>query len=625
MIGLFKLPLLSKIALLIKSFKSRVTTDNGTFEAESCLKTNLTQVNNANVLQQASLVITPNAVKAGKLYSIVPTNGAGDLDVVRATTGTRVNSDGLIEIVPYNLLQQSEGFTVSPWVLLATPNITRTANAGTSPIGTNNATLLTSNSNDPSIGIRQNVVLSTNTPYVFSLWARSDNGARIQLDISDNGATFFNLTTEWQRIQVTGQYWELYGPTDQFVDITFDVNQLGKTCLIWGAQLEIGTQTKEYFPVTNRFNIPRLDYTNASCPSILVEPQRTNLCLQSEMFTQSPWTGNAIISANTNIAPNGTLTADTLSDNSTTVRHQISQDFNVSTNTAYTTSVFIKKTTGTLSHYPALQIFYSGVANRIIAIILNTTTGTFNFLASGVSPVNSYSAVVKNYQDYWRVEFTTIDNQSNNNLSVSLLPAFSQDGTTTSIVATGSNVFWGAQLEAGSNATSYIPTTTSSVTRNADVISKTGISSLIGQTEGSIYCEIDNIAFNSNAGIFVLQNNENQFENRIGFRYSNFPVGALNAFIRSGPSNVVSLNGEVNIVGKKYKMCFTYNQTEQKFFINGVLVSSRTGSYAQPNTLDQAQLGSMANNSFPSVIGIKSALIFTTLLTDQQAIQLTTL
>lgn len=50
-----------------------------------------------------SLMITPNAVKAGKLYSIIPTNGAGDLDVVRATSATRVNSAGLIETVGNNI------------------------------------------------------------------------------------------------------------------------------------------------------------------------------------------------------------------------------------------------------------------------------------------------------------------------------------------------------------------------------------------------------------------------------------------------------------------------------------------------------------------------------------------
>ena len=56
-----------------------------------------------SLLTQASLVLTPNAVKASKLYSIIPSNGNGDMTVVRATTATRVNSSGLIESVAANV------------------------------------------------------------------------------------------------------------------------------------------------------------------------------------------------------------------------------------------------------------------------------------------------------------------------------------------------------------------------------------------------------------------------------------------------------------------------------------------------------------------------------------------
>ena len=95
MIGLFKIPLISKLLLLIKNFKTRVLADGGAFEAEACLKTSLPTL----IQNGPSLVITPNAVKTGKLYSIVPTDGTGDSIVTRATTATRVNSSGLIENV----------------------------------------------------------------------------------------------------------------------------------------------------------------------------------------------------------------------------------------------------------------------------------------------------------------------------------------------------------------------------------------------------------------------------------------------------------------------------------------------------------------------------------------------
>ncbi len=98
--------------------------------------------------------------------------------------------------------------------------------------------------------------------------------------------------------------------------------------------------------------------------------------------------------------------------------------------------------------------------------------------------------------------------------------------SSTSVTSTGngtSGIFiWGAQVEVGNYSTSYIPTTSASVTRNADVISKTGISSLIGQTEGTMFCDIYNTS-NSNYGI-VLSQTLGDYTNSIYF----FNVGLSN-------------------------------------------------------------------------------------------------
>ena len=69
-----------------------------------------------SLFEQASLIVTPNAQKAGKLYAIKPDSGAGDLDVVRATSATRVNEQGLIEIPRTNLLLRSEEFDNAYWL-----------------------------------------------------------------------------------------------------------------------------------------------------------------------------------------------------------------------------------------------------------------------------------------------------------------------------------------------------------------------------------------------------------------------------------------------------------------------------------------------------------------------------
>jgi hypothetical protein len=273
---------------IISLFKTRVLSSSGNFEAETNLETQL-NVLGSDLFNSASLVITPNAYKENVLFSATPSP------------------------VGNNLLLQSEGFTSSLWILLATPNITRTANAGISPIGINNATLLTSNSNVADIGIRQVFLGTTNTQYVFSLWARSDNDAQIKLDIGDVNGTTFTLTNAWQRLQVVTT------PTSYFVDIQFAANQLGKTCLIWGAQLEIGTTAGTYIPTTTRqvtneticdFTVTRATTATRVNEQGLVELVPYNLLYYSEDFTNSYWVKtNYTVVPNSGISPIGTMTA----------------------------------------------------------------------------------------------------------------------------------------------------------------------------------------------------------------------------------------------------------------------------------------------------------------------------
>jgi hypothetical protein len=64
----------------------------------------------SNLLEQASLVMIPSGYKEDIVYSVIPTSGAGDLSFTRASNGTRINSAGLVEDVPWNLVEYSEQF-----------------------------------------------------------------------------------------------------------------------------------------------------------------------------------------------------------------------------------------------------------------------------------------------------------------------------------------------------------------------------------------------------------------------------------------------------------------------------------------------------------------------------------
>jgi hypothetical protein len=88
---------------IVQSFKSRVAADSGTFEAEACLNQTVARLRALGLYDQASLILTPNAYKAAKKYSIKPTNGTGDFTVARASTAWRRNASGVWESVANNV------------------------------------------------------------------------------------------------------------------------------------------------------------------------------------------------------------------------------------------------------------------------------------------------------------------------------------------------------------------------------------------------------------------------------------------------------------------------------------------------------------------------------------------
>lgn len=361
------LSLYDYVKKIIDTFRARVLADTGIFEADSCIDTQLRTFNNIGLLDKASIVVTPNAYKTSKLYSVVPNDGSGDMTVTRATSATRVNASGLIETVGNN--------------------------------------------------------------------------------------------------------------------------------------------------------IARLDYSNGSCPSILVEPQRTNL-----------------------VFPSATLTTQTRTV--TAVAH-------------------------TLSFYGTGSVTLSGVA-----------TGTLNGIGN-------------------RVSLT-----------------FTPTAGSLVITVTGSVIM--AQLEAGSTATSYIPTVSSAVTRNADLISKTGVSSLIGQTEGTIFIDFIGVS-QSNVYFSVGQS----LNNVILFGLN--PSGLLNARITGIWPNIIINIGAFNYVANtRYKIAFTYSSVECIISVNGV--SQKTIGFAGfPTTPNRIGFDNTSPGSGILSGLVKNTLIFKNSISELELNNLTSL
>jgi hypothetical protein len=591
-----------------------------------------------SLLNSASLVVTPNAYKEGTLYSVIPNTTLGDMTVVRATTATRVNSAGLIELVPYNLLTYSE--QLSNWTNIN--NVTVTENVETAPNGTLTASRIneTAVTNVHRLFLNPTVSANKHTYSVY-LKAGTRNWAFLRLDglfteqrtwfdiqngtigttNGDHIASIENVGNGWYRcsVSIAGTTYDttplaILGLADANGVISYagDVN---KYIYAWGAQLVEGTLPKDYLRTETRLNIPRLDYSNGSCPSLLLEPQRTNLALRSEEFDNATWTTNglnATVSANVTTSPDGTSSADAILTTITNGLHYIQQRTGSATaGTTYTMSIYVKKL-----GYDYCRIETSNTATAYAIFRFSTKELT---IAGGQVVANS-GKVTEMSDGWFRIQ-------------MSILPAASATWRwwVECLNDVGSQAFvgditkglyvWGFQFEVGSYATSYIATTSAAVTRNADVISKTGISDLIGQTEGTFYFN-GNVFFNDATSRQISLSDGSSSTNKIALIYT--PTSnQLQAFIRASGS--ISFNVSVILASaiNETKIAIKYKQNDFALWVNGVEVSTGTSGNV-PSLLNKLSFDDAdGTNRFQG--NVKSVQLYKEALTDAQCIELTTL
>jgi hypothetical protein len=203
---------------------------------------------------------------------------------------------------------------------------------------------------------------------------------------------------------------------------------------------------------------PRFDYdpVTLACKGLLIEDQRTNLLTYSEQFNDASWSKlDATISANAAAAPDNTLTADKLIASATATAHSVFKTF---------TSL----TTNTFSCYLKAGEYTWGV----LRIEGNSTFFNLSTGAVGTSAAGNTASITPAGNGWYRCSVTR--NVVTVGTAATLRPATANN--TDSFTGDGvSGIFiWGVQLEAGASATSYIPTTTAALTRNADVATITG-------------------------------------------------------------------------------------------------------------------------------------------------------
>ena len=335
-------------------------------------------------------------------------------------------------------------------------------------------------------------------------------------------------------------------------------------------------------------NIPRIDYTNASCPTLLVEPQRTNLALNSDGNLSTYFSINT-----TNASSSFNSFANAIQFPSTAL------------------ALAYKVVSTTVQPY-AISAFIKMDDNSVPILSASQTTGNVCLVIAGAVATNNLK--VESYgNNVYRLSATATSAGINANNGVlrydtQVLKSFK---------------ITGIQLEAASYPTSYIPTVASTVTRNADVISKTGISSLIGQTEGTIYAEIKVNKLIGIASRYIFHISDGTANNRIYMAFSGASSNVIRGRIFNGGTLQCSIDTSTITTTGTYKLALAYKNNDIVFYINGVQIGVDTS--ATIPTCSRFDIGQNYAGASQLSDNVLLSTLFKTRLTNGELATLTTL
>ena len=451
----------------------------------------------------AGNVSLPNQTTLSSTDSMLPSSlpslnldfvNSGQLDprVTFARNSTAAYYDGKsVAVAEQNLLLQSEDLLTS-W---STINTTVTGGQ-TDPLGSTTAFKLVAISGGNEGAYNNGGVFVSGTTYSISGWFKADSAVSLNIGSTAGSAgVAFSLTTVWTYFSASvaataaGGLW--IKPTSSV------------PIYVWHPQMEQRSSATAYTPTTTApitnyipvlkyaaAGVPRFDYDPITSKplGLLIEEGRTNLFTYSSDLTNAVWGKfNVTITSNANVAPDGAQTGNQLIENTANNEHRLRVvTITKTSNQVLTYSVYVKPN----GRYTQLTMENSGVGLYTTFDVLNNQY-IDNVASAGWT--RGQSAITSVGNGWYRCIISgTTDTALSVNVRIALSSTYS---TTANQVYTGngySGIFiWGAQLEAGSFATSYIPTVASTVTRAADNASITGtnFSSWYNQSQGSFYAE----------------------------------------------------------------------------------------------------------------------------------------
>lgn len=519
----------------------------------------------------------------------------------RGSTATYYNGKTSV-IAEQNLLKYSNDFSNGIW-LNGGGTVTRTAGT-TDPFGGTSAYTLSFPANLVYTSQAVTWSIVSGTLFTASIWVRNaSSGLNLRIFRDGSGtvestSVSIPVSSSWQKISIS--YTFVNTQTGVRFDILNYTGGSGASVEVYGAQLENRSFTGAYIPTTTTaavtyipvlqtaaINQPRFDHDpiTGECKGLLVEESRTNLFQQSATFSVSPWVAvRTTVSENAIIAPDGTLTADKIVETvQTNNSYYVYQSVSLTSGTTYTFSVYAKAAERS---FMWIRLYGTGSWGNVS---FNLTTGAIN------NPDGAKVSAQYVGNGWWRCVVTAASDLTGVNTPRIYVENDINASGYTGVAGYGIYV-WGAQLEEGLFATSYIPTTTLAVTRSADYTSLTGtnFSSWFNQTEGTLVADCALTSVDSIRGIMYIGDGGPN-TNYIDLRTQG---DTLRSVVYSGNSQQNYMQGRAPVQYANVKLVTSYKQDDFAFTVNGDVPMLRTGNVPiSPNTMLIGKLA-QTNNYF---------------------------
>ena len=373
-------------------------------------------------------------------------------------------------------------------------------------------------------------------------------------------------------------------------------------------------------------NVPRIDYLTEigkakelQKPSLLLEPQSTNLFTYSNNFAQNFWSkqNGVSITQNQTKSPEGIVNADKLvSDNSTGEHYLLNSPVNTTIGDNVTYSCFVKK-----SDYDYFHLRFTSTSGVFVAASAwyNISDGTVGTVEAGIT------AKIENYGNGWYRCAATRTATGTGGARVRLQLASADN--TANIVGDGikGTFIYGAQYEIQSYCTSYIPTVKSATTRNVELCDNAGQRGVFNNEEGTIYVEFTELGFANPNQTSIVVSQQSSSNNRLllfrggGSNWS-FQVRAASVNVVSNSINLTT----TETLNKFAKVAIRYKTGEITAFVNGSQSFTNSSTFTFNGKLDKFGFipydGAVSNNFYGRVKNVK---VFRRTLTDSEMAELT--